>query len=125
LLAITDTSVALNLFEPRFCLMAKQILDKESGEKVFGYMETVPPVGADGQDDFTGMTGRMCTVGHFFAQFLSQSLLSFSHTHFPHISLFLSFAQVVWWRWLEKQGPGGRVAIDIVEGPVSRAASLL
>lgn len=79
------TSVALNLFEPRFCLMAKQILDKETGEKVFGYMEEVPPVGADGLDDFTGMVGRMCTV--------------------------------VWWRWLEKQGPGGRVAIDIVEGP--------
>jgi ApaG protein len=79
------TSVALNLFEPRFCLMAKQILDKDAGEKVFGYMETVPPVGADGQDDFSGMEGIMCTV--------------------------------VWWRWLEKQGPGGRVAIDIVAGP--------
>ena len=78
------TSVALNLFEPRFCLMAKQILDKETGEKVFGYMESVPPVGADGNDDFTGMVGIMCTV--------------------------------VWWRWLEKQGPGGRVALDIIEG---------
>lgn len=79
------TSVALNLFEPRFCLMAKQILDKDSGEKVFGYMESVPPTGADGNDDFTGMVGIMCTV--------------------------------VWWRWLEKQGPGGRVALDIIEGP--------
>ncbi len=85
------TSVALNLFEPRFCLMAKQILDKDTGEKVFGYMESVPPVGADGNDDFTGMVGIMCTV--------------------------------VWWRWLEKQGPGGRVAIDIIEGPRFRVLS--
>lgn len=45
----------------------------------------MPPVGDDGNDDFTGMVGIMCTV--------------------------------VWWRWLEKQGPGGRVALDIVEGP--------
>ena len=66
-------------------------LDKDTGEKVFGYMESVPPVGADGNDDFTGMVGIMCTV--------------------------------VWWRWLEKQGPGGRVAIDIIEGPRFRVLS--
>ena len=85
------TSVALNLFEPRFCLMAKQILDPDNGEKVFGYMPEVPPTDADGEWDFTGMEGVMVTA--------------------------------VWWRWLEKQGPGGRVAIDIVEGPRFRVLS--
>eukprot|EP01048_Picozoa_sp_COSAG05_P013679 COSAG05_NODE_1478_length_4772_cov_14.903921_1_plen_402_part_00 len=78
------TSVALNIFEPRYCEMAKQIL-ADGGEKMFGYMERAPPVDENGEPNFVGESGIL--------------------------------AKVVWHRWLEKQGPGGRVAIDIVPGP--------
>ena len=79
------TSVALNLFEPRFCEMAKQILAEATGEKTFGYMERIPPSDENGDPNFVGEEGVLATV--------------------------------VWHRWLEKKGPGGRVAMDVVPGP--------
>lgn len=53
-------SVALNLFEPRYCLMAKKVLAEEGADQMFGYMERVPPVvddSEDGSGDFVGETG--------------------------------------------------------------------
>jgi hypothetical protein len=85
------TSVSLTLFEPRFRLMAKQILDSETGEKTFGYIEESPPTGADGHWDFTGQEGVL--------------------------------VRVVWHRWLERDGPGGPVAIEIVAQGTFRVLS--